>query len=115
MKSLFSIGKIIISNLLQKPSTLMYPIKKRDYASRSRGKITIKIEDCIFCGMCSRKCPTNALKVDREKKRWGIDRLKCITCNYCVEVCPKKCLFMDNHYTIPMLTRKKESYQPKKG
>lgn len=91
----------VLKRLFQKPSTLMYPIKKRAYYERTRGHIDIEIESCIFCGICSKKCPTAAIEVNRNAKSWGIERLRCIQCNCCVEVCPKKCLSMGGSYTAP--------------
>lgn len=91
----------IIKNLFQKPATNLYPVKKQKCFDRTRGHVAIDIEACIFCGMCSRKCPTGAIGVDRNQKRWDIERLKCIQCSCCVEVCPKKCLSMENAYTAP--------------
>ncbi|MDD3172520.1 MAG: 4Fe-4S binding protein, partial [Herbinix sp.] len=58
--------------------------------------MSIAIDDCIFCGMCERRCPTGAIKVEKGKFSWSIERLQCIQCNYCGEVCTKKCLKMDN-------------------
>ncbi len=91
----------IVDKLFRKPSTLMYPIKKREFFERTRGHIGIDIDACIFCGMCSRRCPTGAINVDKSSKSWDIERLKCVQCSYCVEVCPKKCLTMENAYTAP--------------
>jgi len=98
MKS-FTMTKTVIKNLLGGPATLMYPKKKRIFASMSRGRVEININECIFCGMCGRRCPTYAIAVAKARKEWQIDRLKCCTCNLCVEICPaKKCLSLDNQY-----------------
>jgi formate hydrogenlyase subunit 6/NADH:ubiquinone oxidoreductase subunit I len=93
--------KVVLKSLFRKPATERYPFAPRTYVARSRGSIAIDISVCIFCGMCSRKCPTSALGVSRTEKTWEINRLRCITCNYCVDVCPKKCLRMENTYTAP--------------
>ena len=45
------------------------------------------LERCIFCGGCAKVCPTNAIKLDRHKKRWNIDRNLCINCGKCVKRC----------------------------
>ncbi len=91
----------VIKKLFQKPVTRPYPVRKREFFERTRGHVAIDIDGCIFCGLCSRKCPTGAIGVDRTDKRWDIERLKCIQCSCCVEVCPKKCLTMKNAYTAP--------------
>ena len=95
------IGNMVLRSLFKKPATLMYPIRPREWKERTRGRIEIEIENCIFCGICSRKCPTDALKVDREAKSWTIARMSCIQCSCCVEVCPKSCLVNEAGYTTP--------------
>jgi len=98
MRFLGMIG-ILIKNLIHKPATILYPFEKKPFLDKSRGQIQIEIDNCIFCGICQKKCPTNAIIVQKETKTWQINRLNCITCNACVEVCPKKCLLMENCYS----------------
>ena len=94
-------SKTALKNMVSRPATLMYPYKKREFFDRTRGAVAIKLEDCIFCSLCARKCPTGALLVSKPEQSWRIDRLKCIQCSGCVEACPKKCLSMDRSYTAP--------------
>ena len=95
------IGRMVLRSLVRKPATLMYPVVPRKWKERTRGRIEIEIGDCIFCGICSRKCPTDAITVDRGAKSWTIARMGCIQCSCCVEVCPKKCLVNEAGYTTP--------------
>jgi formate hydrogenlyase subunit 6/NADH:ubiquinone oxidoreductase subunit I len=104
-------AKTILNSLFGKPATLMYPVVKRDFTSNARGKVEINVELCVFCGICQKKCPTGAITVDRQAKKWEIERFKCITCNYCVEACPKKCLTMGKEYTKPGSTKNKEVFE----
>lgn len=97
----FRIGKVVLKSLFKKPATLMYPVVPREWQERTRGQIGIRPEDCIVCGICAKKCPANAITVDRNKRTWTIERMQCIQCNCCVEVCPKTCLIMENQYTEP--------------
>lgn len=97
----FKIGKVVMKSLFKKPATLMYPVVPRQWEERTRGQISISEADCIACGICAKKCPANAITVDRNKSTWSIQRMQCIQCNCCVEVCPKSCLTMENQYTEP--------------
>lgn len=99
--SAFKLGKTVLRSLFKKPATKMYPIIPREWQERTRGHIAIEIDDCIFCGICQRKCPTNAIVVAKAEKSWQIERMQCIQCSCCVEVCPKQCLTNENAYTTP--------------
>jgi formate hydrogenlyase subunit 6/NADH:ubiquinone oxidoreductase subunit I len=107
----FTITKTLLKSLFFGPATEKYPFAKKTYCDRSRGSIAIDIQSCIFCGLCQRKCPTDAIVVSKEEKTWTIDRLRCITCGACVEVCPKKCLAMETQYTEPSRGRKEDCYR----
>ena len=108
--SFFAINKLLLGSLFRKPYTTKYPFEPKQHVKGSRGSIEIEIEKCIFCTLCAKKCPTNALEVDREKKTWTIDRMRCITCGACVDVCPKKCLIMDSCYMEPKQIQGRETY-----
>ena len=99
------IGKMILRSLVKKPATLMYPVVPREWKERTRGRIEIEIDKCIFCGICARKCPTDALKVDKNEKSWTIERMGCIQCGCCIEACPKDCLANMAEYTTPALEK----------
>ena len=91
---LFSIFKDILGNLAKGPVTRNYPAEVRDPFPGERGVILMPDESkCIYCGICARKCPSNALTVTRTpEKEWKYERFRCILCGACVEACPKKCL-----------------------
>lgn len=100
----------IIKNIFTAPATRRYPFVPRGYYKNTRGSVSIAVKDCIFCGMCQRKCPSAAITVDRAQKKWKISRHRCIACGYCVEICPKKCLSMDNRYAAPAVKKEEEVY-----
>ncbi len=108
---LFTMTKTVTKNLAEGPSTLMYPKRERVFPTTARGQVENDIINCIFCGICSKRCPTYAIVVTKEPKEWEIDRLKCCVCHLCVEVCPKKCLSMDNHYSPPVTEKKMGLYK----
>ncbi|MDR2088936.1 MAG: 4Fe-4S binding protein [Clostridiales Family XIII bacterium] len=109
--AILKIGKMVMGSLFRKPATLMYPVVPRKWQERTRGHIEIVIEDCILCGICAKKCPTDAITVAKDTKSWTIRRMQCIQCSCCVEVCPKKCLDNKNEYTIPSAEKLVDSFE----
>lgn len=101
----FTMTKTVFKNLFGGPATLMHPQKKRAFTPITRGNVEIDVNECIFCGICGRRCPTDAIVATKSRKEWQIDRLKCCVCNLCVEICPTKCLRMDRQY-FPSVTDK---------
>jgi formate hydrogenlyase subunit 6/NADH:ubiquinone oxidoreductase subunit I len=97
----FRIGKVVLRSLFKKPATLMYPVVPRAWQELTRGSIGIDEASCILCGICAKKCPTNAIAVSRTERIWAIERMQCIQCGNCVDTCPKKCLLMLPEYTAP--------------
>jgi formate hydrogenlyase subunit 6/NADH:ubiquinone oxidoreductase subunit I len=105
----------IFKNMASKPATRQYPKEKRVPFKDARGHISINIDNCIFCGICSRKCPSNAITVNRNDKTWEINPYKCIICNECVGSCPKKCVVSNVDYNPAVLVKEKRKYvQPPK-
>jgi ech hydrogenase subunit F len=109
--SILRMSKTLFKNLFHGPYTTPYPVKPKENFERTRGKMEISIDDCIFCSMCARRCPTGAIKVDKAQASWSIERFQCIQCNYCAEVCPKKCLKMDNQYTSPSYDKIRDEFK----
>lgn len=86
----------VFKNLFSKPATRLYPFEKREPFKDSRGQISgVEIDKCIFCGICQRKCPSDAIVVNKAEKSWEIDQFKCVICNACADACPKKCITTD--------------------
>lgn len=100
----FSMAGSTLANLFKKPATRLYPAVPAKSSAITRGQVTIDVTPCIFCGICAKKCPTSAIKVDREAKTWEIERLQCIACGNCCEACPKECLSMATAYAPPVTT-----------
>jgi ech hydrogenase subunit F len=113
--SVFKMTASVLANLFSRPATRLYPqkLKKPHHAPKARGRIGIDIETCIFCMLCQKRCPTDAIVVTRSAKEWNIDRLRCCACNACVEVCPVKCLWMEETYSPPTVTREKDYFRQK--
>ncbi|MEI8347426.1 MAG: 4Fe-4S binding protein [Pseudomonadota bacterium] len=103
--SFFKMTKTVLKGLFSKPATVAYPMAKKEFPVGTRGAIINHLEQCIYCGICDKKCPTNAIKVVREPKSWKIDHLGCIQCHNCVEICPKKCLEQLTQSADPVLAK----------
>jgi len=106
----------VFKNLTSKPATRKYPFEKRPSYKSTRGRVGgVGIDDCIFCGICSKRCPSDAINVNKLEKSWEIDPFKCVVCGVCAEVCPKKCIYMEEEYTASAYNKGKLKYtqQPK--
>lgn len=104
---------LILKNLTGKPVTKMYPVIKDTPFERTRGRIYMDDTNCIYCSLCQRKCPADAITVDRPNTTWELNSLRCIICGECVTACPKKCIEMTNERrsvssTKKIITLKKE-------
>jgi len=81
-----------LRNLLSRPATRSYPAQPHTYCQGSRGHIEVEIQSCVFCGLCARRCPSQAITVSREEKRLTLEHLRCVGCAVCVDVCNKSSL-----------------------
>ena len=103
----------IFKTLGKKPSTRRYPFFKRPAYIGARGKVVIDLPVCIYCGICMRRCPANAIFTSIKEKVWTMDHFRCVNCKACVELCPKKCLYMETDQAIPTLKRTGQALSPK--
>lgn len=91
----FKLGKMTLKSLFGKPETIMYPVQQPPRPAGLRGHVVIDIELCILCGICSKRCPADAISVDKAAQTWSINHFQCVQCEACVRDCPKACLSMD--------------------
>jgi formate hydrogenlyase subunit 6/NADH:ubiquinone oxidoreductase subunit I/CBS domain-containing protein len=90
-----------LKNLFSKPATRLYPAVPAALAEDTRGRIVYQMDKCIFCGLCERRCPTNAITMDKANKRQIVSRARCIACGVCVENCPTDAIDMRREYAPP--------------
>jgi ech hydrogenase subunit F len=83
-----------LRNLVSRPVTRRYPVEVRPRFAGARGHLEFSLTNCVFCGLCARRCPAAAITVSREDKTFAMDQLRCIACGVCAEVCNKKSLQM---------------------
>lgn len=93
--------KSVINNVLSKPGTRRYPVEQRTPFAGSRGHVEMDPSTCVFCGICAKKCPANALTVSRDPKSWTLEPYRCIVCGHCADTCPKKSITMNPNHGLP--------------
>ena len=104
-------SKLALKWAFKKPATSRYPFEPRLPFAGSRGRLVFTKDNCVYCTVCAKKCPTGALKVDRAQKKFILDRLRCISCGYCAELCPKDSLALSTGHGVPAITRDSECYR----
>ena len=96
--ALINFNKTVLHNLVSKPKTRK---TEKEYPVGTRGHVENDMDLCILCGLCSIKCPTHAITVDKNEKTWSIRPMSCIQCRCCVDNCPKKSLSMGLRFQEP--------------
>ena len=96
--ALVSFKNTILHNLVSKPKTRKV---EKEYPAGTRGHVENDMDLCVLCGLCSIKCPTHAITVDKAEKTWSIRPMSCIQCRCCVDNCPKKSLSMGLRFQEP--------------
>ena len=61
-------------------------------AAAAGGKPVLDSEKCVYCTLCAKKCPQEAIHVERKEKIWKLDDEKCVECGICAGACPKKAI-----------------------
>jgi len=92
----------VISNLTHRPRTRMYPVEVRQPPMGARGHIEFDMEKCIFCSLCAKRCPADAITVDRKGKTLTFAPLRCIVCEACMEGCAKDAIELFAQWRSPV-------------
>jgi NADH-quinone oxidoreductase subunit I len=97
-------------------ATVQYPHEKEAPATRARGVIALREDNCTVCMLCARSCPDWCIYIEGHKQlapprraggaprkvnnldRFDIDYALCMYCGICVEVCPFDALFWSPEY-----------------
>ncbi|MGE5508613.1 MAG: 4Fe-4S binding protein [Chitinophagales bacterium] len=94
----------VVHNLLSAPATRL---DQETAAPGRRGRVGIDLTDCLYCGLCQRRCPAACLAVDRTARTFTLEASRCILCGACTEACPKRCLTMKEEGRAPVTDKER--------
>lgn len=93
--------------------TIQYPKERRPIAPGFRGQHALAKNSegkakCVGCGLCATICPSQCIKVTREKGKvtgYEVEVLRCIFCGFCVEACPYAAISLTENYEYSAYTK----------
>ena len=91
--------KTVLKQFARKPVTTTFPAEPAKHFAGTRGHIVFDPSKCTSCTICMKRCPSQAIVVDRAAKTWTIDRFRCVICSQCVELCKFGVLSLSYEYS----------------
>jgi ech hydrogenase subunit F len=91
----------VLSSLVRRPATRLYPVQRSPAPVRLRGPLQWDRLRCTGCGVCVMDCPANALRLftlDKATKRFVLEYQvdRCAFCGQCSESCAQHALWMSS-------------------
>ncbi len=107
----FKLGGMTFRGLFKEPETIQYPAQQKPAPAGLKGHVVIDVQKCILCGICQKRCPCDAIAVNKPERTWTINRFACVQCGSCVRECPKTCLVMEPTYAPPSTSKHLDSFE----
>ena len=108
----------VLKHAAYKPVTHKYPFERIEGYPRTRGRIVLRMDECIGCGACGYICPDEAIMMKPVEGKTltypAIDFLKCSFCGLCVEICPRDALYMQDVVELAADEYKNLTYYPER-
>lgn len=101
--------KTITKQFVKKPVTTRFPAEPAKRFDATRGKLVFDPSKCTSCTICQKRCPSQAIVVDKAAKTWTVDRFRCIICGSCIDLCKFKALSMDTAYSAAATPAEREA------
>ena len=70
-------------------------------AHNANTEILVDKNLCENCGLCSIKCPTQAISIDR----LHVDQSLCINCMRCIQICPNNCRSISKEFVSSLIQK----------
>lgn len=94
----------ILRQFTHAPVTTRFPAEPAHTFDATRGHVVFDPAKCTSCTICMKRCPSQAITVDRAAKVWTIDRFRCVICSQCVELCKFGAVCVDAGYSAAATT-----------
>lgn len=89
-KHLITVSPLVTGSGKNIPPVGLLPLVNCNSADFGKAVKDVCAHGCIGCGMCAKKCPSDAIKMEGKLARIIPD--KCTACGTCVSVCPTKAI-----------------------
>ncbi len=108
VKSLAHLLPELARTLFGKRVTVHFPFAPLELPAYFRGKVVVRPELCVGCGLCARDCPALALELKRESReqfRLIHHHDRCAYCGQCEDSCRHGAITLVNEF-VPATARR---------